>query len=73
MLGLRYSFRHDPARRRLVDGTIDWLWAKAEKAGVPIAMIATDSLAEIARIAERHPGLRLTIARLAGRGDLTAL
>src|SRR5262249_45302295 len=52
---------------------IDWLWAEAEKASVPIAMIATDSLAEIARIAGRHPGLRLTIAHLGGRGGLTAL
>ena len=63
----------DPARRWLADGTIDWLWAEAEKAGVPIYMIATDSLAEIARIAERHPGLRLTIAHLGGRGGLTLL
>ena len=73
MLGLRYSFLHDPARRWLADGTVDWLWAEAEKATVPIAMIATDSLAEIARIAERHPGLRLTIAHLGGRGGLTTL
>jgi predicted TIM-barrel fold metal-dependent hydrolase len=73
MLGLRYSFLQDPARRWLADGTIDWLWAEAEKAGIPIYMIATDSLAEIARIAERHPGLRLTIAHLGGRGGLTTL
>ena len=38
------------------DGTLDWLWAEAEKAGVPIAMLATDSLTELGRIAERHPG-----------------
>ena len=73
MLGLRYNFLHDPARRWLANGTIDWLWAEAEKAGVPIYMLATDSLAEIARIAERHPALRLTIAHLGGRGGLTAL
>jgi hypothetical protein len=54
MLGLRYSFLNDPARRWLADGTIDWLWAEAEKASVPIYMIATDSLAEIAHIAERR-------------------
>jgi hypothetical protein len=36
-------------------------------------MIATDSLAEIARIAERHPGLRLTIGHLGGRGGITLL
>jgi len=73
MLGLRYTFLHDPARQWLADGTIDWLWVEAEKAGVPIAMLATDSLADIARIAERHPGLRLTIDHLGGRGGLTTM
>jgi hypothetical protein len=62
MLGLRYSFPRDPAQRWLADGIIDWLWGEAEKASVPIYMIATGSVAGIARIAERHPRLRLTIA-----------
>ena len=73
MLGLRYTFLHDPARQWLQDGTLDWLWAAAEQAGVPIAMLATDSLRDIGRIAERHPGLRLTIDHLGGRGGLTTL
>jgi len=73
MLGLRYGFLHDPARRWLADGTLDWLWAEAEKADVPIAMLATDSLKDIAKIAQRHPGLRLTIDHLGGRGGLTTL
>jgi predicted TIM-barrel fold metal-dependent hydrolase len=73
MLGLRYTFLHDPARQWLADGTIDWLWAEAEKAGVPVAVLATDSLVELGRIAERHPGLRLTIDHLGGRGGLTTL
>lgn len=73
MLGLRYTFLHDPARQWLADGTIDWLWAEAEKANVPVATLATDSLKELGRIAERHPGLRLTIDHLGGRGGLTTL
>ena len=73
MLGLRYTFLGDPARRWLRDGTIDWLWAAAEDAGLPIAALATDSLPELGRIAERHPGLRLTIDHLGGRGGLTTL
>ncbi|MGA3004854.1 MAG: amidohydrolase family protein [Acetobacteraceae bacterium] len=73
MLGLRYGFLSDPARQWLKDGTIDWLWAEAEKAGVPIAMLATDSLTDIAGIAQRHPALRLTIDHLGGRGGTTAL
>ena len=71
MLGLRYTFLHDPDRQWLHDGKLDWLFVEAEKAGVPISMLATDSLAHIGRIAERHPGLRLTIDHLGGRGGLT--
>jgi predicted TIM-barrel fold metal-dependent hydrolase len=73
MLGLRFLFLHEPNRTRLADGTIDWLWAAAEAAGVPIAMLATDSLQAIGGIAERYPGLRLTIDHLGGRGGNTAL
>ncbi len=73
MLGLRYTFLHDPGQRWLADGIIDWLWAEAEKANVPIAVLATDSLTELASIARRHPGLRLTIDHLGGRGGLTTL
>jgi predicted TIM-barrel fold metal-dependent hydrolase len=73
MLGLRWTFLHEPARQWLADGTLDWLWAEAEKAGVPIAMLATDSLGPIGRIAERYPGLKLTIDHLGGRGGMTTL
>jgi predicted TIM-barrel fold metal-dependent hydrolase len=73
MLGLRYGFLTDPARRWLADGTLDWLWAAAEAADVPIAMLATDSLKEIGGIAARHPGLRLTIDHLGGRGGTSTL
>lgn len=73
MLGLRYMFLGEPARSRLHDGTLDWLWTEAERAGVPIAVLATDSLLEIGEIAERHAGLRLTIDHLGGRGGNTSL
>lgn len=73
MLGLRYLFLGEPARTRLQDGTPDWLWTDAERSGVPIAVLATDSLREIGAIAERYPGLRLTIDHLGGRGGNTTL
>jgi len=73
MLGLRYTFLHDPMKTWIADDTLDWLWVEAEKAGIPIAMLATDSFPHIARIAERHPGLKLTIDHLGGRGGLTTL
>jgi predicted TIM-barrel fold metal-dependent hydrolase len=73
MLGLRYTFLHDPARQRLHDGEYEWLFAAAEKAGVPIACLATDSLKYLGGVAERHRELRLTIDHLGGRGGLTTL
>jgi predicted TIM-barrel fold metal-dependent hydrolase len=73
MLGLRWTFLHEPARAWVADGTLDWLWSAAEKAGVPIAMLATDSLKVLGRIAERYPGLKLTIDHLGGRGGMTTL
>jgi predicted TIM-barrel fold metal-dependent hydrolase len=73
MLGLRFLFLQDPWRQWLADGSLDWLWGAAQKAGVPIAMLATDSMADIGRIAARFPGLRLTIDHLGGRGGNTTL
>ncbi len=73
MLGLRYGFLSDPMRQWLRDGTLDWLWAAAERAQVPIAMLATDVLSDIGGIAERHPGLKLTIDHLGGRGGTSQL
>src|SRR3981189_1972198 len=64
MLGLRYGFLSDPARQGLHAGTPGWLGGEAEAAGVPIAALATDSLTDLGRVAERHPGLRLTIDHL---------
>src|SRR6185436_5466654 len=72
-LGLRWTFLHEPARRWVADGTLDWLWAACEQASVPVAALCTDSLAEFGRIAERHPGLRITIDHLGGRGGNTTL
>src|SRR5687767_609839 len=51
MLGLRFLFLQDPYRQWLADGSLDWLWDAAEKAGVPIAVLATDSLVDIGVIA----------------------
>lgn len=73
MLGLRWTFLHEPARQWLADGTLDWLWSAAEKAEVPIGLLCTDSLADVGRIAQRYPGLKLTIDHLGGRGGMTTL
>ncbi len=51
-LGLRYLFRSDPAKQSLRDGSLDWLWAAAQEASVPIAVLATDSFPDLGAIAE---------------------
>ena len=73
MLGLRYTFLHEPARQLLHEGHYEWLWSAAQEFDIPIAMLATDSLEYLAGVAQRHPGLRLTIDHLGGRGGTTTL
>ena len=73
VLGIRYTFLSDPAKRMLHAGEIDWLFAAAEKHGIPVAGLCTDSLDLFGRIAERHPGLKLTVDHLGGRGGNTTL
>ena len=73
MLGLRYTFMDEPERQHLHEGRFDWLFEEAEQAGVPIAALCTDSLAQFGQIAERHPGLKITIDHLGGRGGTTTL
>jgi hypothetical protein len=65
MLGLRFTFHTELQRPWLTDGTADWLWPVAERAGIPVMLFPPGSLAAVDRIAERHPGLRLVIDHLA--------
>jgi predicted TIM-barrel fold metal-dependent hydrolase len=61
MLGLRFTFLQPHQKSWPTDGTMDWLWPAAEKAGLPVALLATDFLPLVGQIAERHPGLRLIV------------
>ena len=61
VLGLRYAFTQPHQANWMTDGTMDWLWPAAEKAGIPIALMASNYLLQVGRIAERHPSLRLLI------------
>ena len=64
MLGLRFTFLEPHQRTWPTDGTMDWLWPAAERAGVPIALLAGDFLPTVGQIAKRHPGLKLIIDHL---------
>jgi predicted TIM-barrel fold metal-dependent hydrolase len=60
-LGLRFTFNQPHTRPWLTDGTADWLWAAAEQARVPIAMIGAANLPLLDQVATRHPGLKLIV------------
>jgi len=64
MLGLRFTFLQPHQKTWPTDGTIDWLWPAAERAGLPIALLAFGFLPKLAQVAERHPRLRLIIDHL---------
>jgi predicted TIM-barrel fold metal-dependent hydrolase len=72
MLGLRFTFHNEHNRHFLVDGTADWLWPAAERAGLPLMVLVPGALDYLDRVAGRHPGLKLVIdhvgLNLRGRG-----
>ena len=61
MLGLRWAPLHPQARALFESGGMDWIWPEAERAGVPVALLAGPVLGKFRAIAERHPGLKLII------------
>jgi predicted TIM-barrel fold metal-dependent hydrolase len=68
MLGFRYSFSDPNQKTWLSDGSLDWLWVASEKAGLPIGLLASGGdMAALAKIAARHPRLKLHIDHI-GRG-----
>jgi predicted TIM-barrel fold metal-dependent hydrolase len=64
VLGLRYALVRPEQQSWHADGTMDWLWPAAERAGLPIALMASRFFPLLAQIAERHPGLRLIVDHL---------
>jgi L-fuconolactonase len=65
MLGVRLTFHRDPHRSWLTDGTADWFWAAAERAGIPVMVFVPGLVPEISEVAARYPGLRLVLDHLA--------
>jgi predicted TIM-barrel fold metal-dependent hydrolase len=68
MLGLRFTFQQPHQQAWWRDGTIDWLWPAAERAGVPIGLAAGNFLPLVGEIAARHPGLKLHVDHLGRSG-----
>ena len=70
MLGVRLTFGNEVQKPWLTDGTADWFWREAERAGIPVMVFVPGSLPAVAVIAERHPDLRLIIDHLSLFGVL---
>ncbi len=60
LLGARFFFQPAIAKW-LTDGTADWFWPMAEKAGLPVMFLSIGQTPLFAAIAERHPQLPLII------------
>jgi predicted TIM-barrel fold metal-dependent hydrolase len=45
----------------LTNGTADWFWPAAEKAGIPVMFLASGQMPFFGKVAERHPQLTLII------------
>ncbi len=59
--GLRFTFMLPHQQSWPTDGTMDWLWPAAERAGLPVALGAANFLPRVGEIAAHHPGLALII------------
>jgi predicted TIM-barrel fold metal-dependent hydrolase len=66
MLGLRCTFIRSREVATLAEGRMEPLWGEAERRGIPVAVLTPHAMLDvIGSIAERHPGLRLTLCHLA--------
>ena len=61
MVGVRVIFNNPQTIPWLSDGTVNWFWAAAEKAGLPVMFFAPGYSSQVGPIAERHPGLTLIL------------
>jgi L-fuconolactonase len=61
VLGMRLTFARGKELSWLSDGTADWFWPAAEKAGLGVMIYTPGNLPPLKKIAERHPGLKLII------------
>jgi predicted TIM-barrel fold metal-dependent hydrolase len=61
MLGVRHNVNNPKALALVTDGTGDWFWPAAEKAGLPVMFFAAGQVSAFDKIAARYPGLPLII------------
>src|SRR2546427_9216499 len=71
MLGFRFTFNQPRQKAWWTDGSLDWFWAACQRAGLPIGLLAGGNMAALAKIAERHPRLKLHLDHLGRSGGGT--
>lgn len=69
--GVRLTFSFETECDWIQDGTADWFWPYAEEHDIPVMMLVPNGKDEVARIAERHPRLRIAIDHMGIRGNTT--
>ena len=60
MLGIRLTFLGQAASW-LTDGSVDWFWPAAERAGIPVMILTPGRTSDLAAVAERHESLPLIV------------
>jgi predicted TIM-barrel fold metal-dependent hydrolase len=68
LLGVRLNIAGDQAAW-VTDGTADWFWPAAEKAGVPVMFLTNGQTHLFGPIAEKHPQLTLIIDHMGVSSD----
>ena len=71
MLGLRFTFQQPHMQTWLTDGTMDWLWPAASRAGLPVALAASAIIPSVGQVAEKNPEVKLIIDHLGRAGGKT--
>src|SRR2546428_13795380 len=66
MLGLRFTFLQPHMKTWPTDGTIDWLWPAAERAGIPVAPLAGGFLPQGRQGAGGEAGIKVVNGKLGG-------
>jgi predicted TIM-barrel fold metal-dependent hydrolase len=61
MAGIRVTFNNAQTIPWLTDGTANWFWPAAEKAGLPVMCFAPGRVSLLGPIVERHPQLALIL------------
>lgn len=64
MHGLRLLFNSPGKATYLAGDSLDWIWAAAERADVPVMLLVPGAVPQVGDIARRFPGLRLCIDHL---------